>query len=129
MTNQVLNGIDNIQAVKDVLKNRRAGLVTNPSAINRQGYTVADLLAMENKVEIFFAPEHGIRGDLQNGVTFDDTIDPFYGKKVYSIYGKNAHLSADRVQDLDVIIYDIQDVGSRAYSYLRTLAYLIEDCA
>ena len=129
MADQVLNGIDNIQALKDALRNRRAGLVTNPSAINRQGYTAADLLAVENKVEIFFAPEHGIRGDLQNGVTFDDTIDPVYGKRVYSIYGKNAHLTAERVQDLDVIIYDIQDVGSRAYSYLRTLAYLIEDCA
>ena len=129
MKNPVLNGIDDINAVKNALKNYKVGLVTNPSAINRQGYTVADLLAAEKRIEVFFAPEHGIRGDLQNGVQFDDTIDPVYGKKVYSIYGKNAHLTEERVKNIDAIVYDIQDVGSRPFSYLRTLAYLIEDCA
>ena len=83
MQKQVLNGIDNIQAVKNALKNYKIGLVTNPSAIDRQCRTVADLLAAENRVEVFFAPEHGIRGDLQNGVKFDDSIDPIYKKKVY----------------------------------------------
>ena len=129
MSIQVMNGIDNINAVKNALKNYKVGLVTNPSAINIQGFTVADLLASENLVEAFFAPEHGIRGDLQNGVTFDDTIDPVYGKKVYSIYGKNARLTADRVKDIDAIVFDIQNIGSRPYSYLRTMAYLIDDCA
>ena len=81
---QVLNGIDNTNALKNALKNYKIGLVTNPSAINRSGYMLADLLAAENRVEAFFAPEHGIRGDLQNGVKFDDTIDPVYNRKVYS---------------------------------------------
>ena len=129
MSTQVMNGIDNINAIKNALKNYKVGLVTNPSAINIQGFTAADLLASENLVEAFFAPEHGIRGDLQNGVTFDDTIDPVYGKKVYSIYGKTARLTADRVKDIDAIVFDIQNIGSRPYSYLRTMAYLIEDCA
>ena len=126
---QVLNGIDNTNDLKNALKNYKIGVVTNPSAINRSGYMLADLLAAENRVEVFFAPEHGIRGDLQNGVKFDDTIDPVYGKKVYSIYGANAHLTEERVRNIDAIVYDIQDVGSRPYSYLRTIAFLIEDCA
>ncbi len=128
INDQVMNGIDNINAVKNALKNRKVGLVTNPSAISIQGYTVADLLASENLVEAFYAPEHGIRGDLQNGVTFDDTIDPVYGKKVYSIYGKTARLTEDRVKDIDTVVFDIQNIGSRPYSYLRTMAYLMDDC-
>ena len=129
MKNPVMNGIDNIQAVKNALKNYKIGLVTNPSAIDRECRTVADLLAAENRVEVFFAPEHGIRGDLQNGVKFDDSIDPIYKKKVYSLYRPTLHLTEERVKDIDAIVYDIQDVGSRAFSYLRTLAFLIEDCA
>ena len=125
---KVLNGIDNTNALKNALNNRKIGLVTNPSAINREGYFLADLLAAENRVEVFFAPEHGIRGDLQNGVKFDDTIDPIYKKKVYSIYRPTLHLTEERVKNIDAVVYDIQDVGSRPFSYLRTIAFLMEDC-
>ena len=129
MKNEVLNGLDNLPAVRDALRGRRAGLVSNPSAIDRLGRAAVDILAENCNITAFFGPEHGIRGDLQNGVTFTDGVDPKTGKKVFALYGRNSsHLTAERLEDVDVIIYDIQDVGSRAFSYLRTLAYLIEDC-
>ena len=123
MKNEVLNGLDNLPAIRDALRGRRAGLVTNPSAIDRLGRAAVDTLAENCNITAFFGPEHGIRGDLQNGVTFTDGIDPRTGKKVFALYGRNSsHLTAEQLADVDAIVYDIQDVGSRAFSYLRTLA-------
>ena len=128
MSNEVLNGLDNRQAIREAVGSRRAGLVTNPSAIDRQAHAAVDVLPEICDITAFFGPEHGIRGDLQNGVSFKDGIDPKTGKKVFALYGKFSHLTAERLEDIDVIIYDIQDVGSRPFSYLRTLAFLMEDC-
>ena len=124
----VYNGLDNHSAIREALRGRRAGLVTNPSAIDRQGHAAVDVLLECGNIVAYFAPEHGIRGDLQNGVRFDDSVDPRTGKMVYALYGKTAHLTPERVEGIDAILFDIQDVGSRAFSYLRTLAYLIQDC-
>ena len=124
----VFNGLDNLSVIQDALRGRRAGLVTNPSAIDRSGRAAVDVLSECGNIIAFFAPEHGIRGDLQNGVRFEDSVDARTGKMVYALYGKTAHLTQERVEGLEVILYDIQDVGSRSFSYLRTLAYLIQDC-
>ena len=128
MSNEVLNGLDNQQAIREAVGSRRAGLVTNPSAIDRQAHAAVDVLPEICNITAFFGPEHGIRADLQNGVTFQDGIDPRTGKKVFALYGKLSHLTAERLEDIDVIIYDIQDVGSRVFSFLDTLAVLIGDC-
>lgn len=127
MKTKVLNGIDNLAGYSEVLRNRRLGIVCNPSAIDRDGRAVADILNENFEVTAFFGPEHGFRGDYQNGVHFDDSVDPITGKPVYALYGKTARLTAERLTDICTIVYDIQDVGSKAFSYLRTLALLIED--
>ena len=124
----VFNGLDSPSAIQEALRGRRAGLVTNPSAIDRSGRAAVDVLSECGNIVAFFAPEHGIRGDLQNGVRFEDSIDARTGKMVYALYGATAHLTKERVERLDAILFDIQDVGSRSFSYLRTLAFLIQDC-
>ena len=124
----VQNGLDNLSALREAIAGKRLGLVTNPSAIDRNGHAAVDALAECGNIVAYYAPEHGIRGDLQNGVTFKDSVDERTGKMVYALYGKTAHLTRERIQGIDAILYDIQDVGSRAFSYLRTLAYLMQDC-
>ena len=126
--NLVCNGLDNLSAIHAALRGRPVGLVTNPSAIDRSGRVAVDVLSECCDIVAFFAPEHGIRGDLQNGVRFTDSVDMRTGKMVYALYGTTAHLTRERVEGLEVVLYDIQDVGSRAFSYLRTLAFLIQDC-
>ena len=127
-TTAVLNALDTPSVIKEIVKDRKTGLVTNPSAIDRNANAAVDILEQILNITAYFAPEHGIRGTLQNGVTFTDQTDPRTGKPVYALYGRTSHLTAERLEDVDVIVYDIQDVGSRAFRYLRTLAYLIEDC-
>ena len=74
MSNEVLNGLDNQQAIREAVGSRRAGLVTNPSAIDRQAHAAVDVLPEICNITAFFGPEHGIRGDLQNGVSFKDAF-------------------------------------------------------
>lgn len=128
MKNEVLNGIDNLASCSEILRNRRLGLVCNPSAIDRDCRAVSDILNENFEIAAYFGPEHGIRGDYQNGIRFDDSIDTVTGKPVFALYGKTAHLTNERLTDIDTMVYDIQDVGSRAFSYLKTLAVLIQDC-
>ncbi|MGE5483364.1 MAG: exo-beta-N-acetylmuramidase NamZ domain-containing protein [Bacteroidota bacterium] len=109
----------------------RAGLVTNPTGVDRRVRANVDLLFSGDSIRLaaLFGPEHGVRGAAQDGVHVGNEIDPRSGLPVYSLYGATRRPTPEIVRDLDVFIFDIQDAGCRYYTYLYTLAYLLEAAA
>ena len=125
---QVLNGIDVLE--RDGFKQLaglRIGLVTNQTGRDRAGRTTIDVLfkAPAVKLVALFSPEHGIRGLADEKVS--DTKDEQTGLPVYSLYGESRRPKAEQLKDLDALVYDIQDVGVRFYTYIATLGYVMEE--
>lgn len=112
-----------------LLKGKAVGLVINQTSIVDKQSTLDYLLAQEVNVKKIFAPEHGFRGKVDRGVLIDDTKDDITGLPIVSIYGKNKKPSAEVLSDIDVVIFDIQDVGARFYTYISTMHYVMEACA
>lgn len=113
------------------LKGKRVGFLTNPTGVDNNlkpiFQTVLDRSSEFNLSLIcFFAPEHGLRGDRQAGAGDDDYVDSETQLPVYSLYGKRLAPTADQLATIDVLVYDIQDVGSRYYTYMWTLTYTME---
>ncbi len=125
---QVLNGIDVLE--RDGFKQLaglRIGLVTNQTGRDRAGRSTIDILfkAPGVKLVALFSPEHGIRGLADEKVS--DTKDEQTGLPVYSLYGESRRPKAEQLKDLDALVYDIQDVGVRFYTYIATLGYVMEE--
>ncbi len=115
-----------------LVRGRRVGLLTNQSGIDRRGQSSIDLLNAHPDVDLvkLFSPEHGIRGDVGAGEKIDDTVDSRTGLPIISLYGKHGYRpKAQHLSDVDVLIYDIQDVGSRAYTYIWSLGEAMTACA
>jgi uncharacterized protein YbbC (DUF1343 family) len=127
---EVLNGIDVLE--RDGFKQlagMRVGLVTNHTGRNRRGRATIDVLreAANVKLVALFAPEHGIRGLLDDKVS--DTKDEKTGLPVYSLYGETRRPKAEHLKELDALVFDIQDIGTRFYTYISTLGYVLEEAA
>ena len=130
MDAQVLNGIDVLE--RDGFKQvngMRVGLVTNQTGRDRNGRPTIDVLANAPGVKLaaLFSPEHGIRGLADEKVS--DTKDERTGLPIYSLYGETRRPKPEQLKDLDAIVYDIQDVGTRFYTYISTLGYVLEEAA
>ena len=111
------------------LKGKRVGMVVNPTSIIGKQTTVDSLLSLGVNIKKIFGPEHGFRGNASNGVHVDDEVDGRTGIKVVSLYGKHSKPTAQDLADLDILIFDIQDVGVRFYTYINTLQHVMEACA
>jgi uncharacterized protein YbbC (DUF1343 family) len=113
------------------LQGNRVGLITNPTGVDNDLVSTIDILynAPGVKLNALYAPEHGVRGDVHAGDHIDNTTDATTGVTVYSIYGKNRKPSADMLKDIDVLIYDIQDIGCRSYTFISTMGLAMEACA
>lgn len=122
-------GIENIDHWLDIFEGKRVGLVTNPTGVNTNLESTIDLLRDRINLVKLFSPEHGVRGDIQAGETVDNYIDERSQLPVCSLYGKNKKPSFEILEDIDVLAMDIQDVGSRLYTYLYTMAYCMQSCA
>lgn len=114
----------------DVLHGKRVGLVTNHTAVIESGHLI-DALAAEPEVELvaLFGPEHGLRGSAQAGDHLDDGIDSVTGIPVYSLYGERRSPADTVLADLDVLVFDIQDIGARFYTYISTMGYSMQAAA
>jgi len=126
----VLCGIDVLEEEKFApLRGKRVALVTNHTGMDASGRRTVDVLssAPEVKLTKLFSPEHGLYGLVDAKV--DDTVDPKTGLHVYSLYGKTEHPSAEMLKDVDAIVYDIQDVGARYYTYTTTMGYCMQAAA
>lgn len=113
------------------LKGKRVGLITNQTGVDGSGKSTIDILNEAKGVELvaLFCPEHGIRGKAEHGVKIADERDAKTGLPVYSLYGKNKRPTDEMLKGLDVVVFDIQDIGTRFYTYTTTLAYALEECA
>ena len=115
----------------NLIQNKRVGIVTNHSAILINGTHLVDTLTkLENiTVTTLFGPEHGIRGNAPDGNVINDGIDSKTGMPVYSLYGKIRKPTKEMLQNVDILIFDIQDIGARFYTFISTLYYTLEAAA
>lgn len=113
------------------LKGKRVGLVTNPSGVDRNLRSTIDILfnAPEVKLVALYGPEHGVRGDVYAGGAVTDAVDAATGLPVYSLYGATRQPTAQMLEGIDVMVYDIQDVGVRSYTFISTLGLVMRRCA
>ncbi len=116
-----------------LIKNNRIGIVANQTSVifKEEGHThlVDSLKALGIHIKTVFAPEHGFRGHADAGEAIKNGVDTKTGLPIVSLYGKNKKPYPSQIKNLDLIIFDIQDVGARFYTYISTLHYVMEACA
>ena len=126
----IKTGADNYEKYLPLLKDKKVGIVTNQTGILSDKTHLVDFL-LEKKVAIqtIFAPEHGFRGTADAGEHVVDGKDPKTGLPIISLYGDNKKPKAAQLAGIDVMIFDLQDVGARFYTYISSLHYVMEACA
>ena len=129
----IITGAERTAVYLPLLKNKRIGVVGNQTSIisTEKGpvHLVDSLLKLDVNVQKVFAPEHGFRGTADAGEVVKDGLDLKTGLPVISLYGSNEKPTAEQLKDLDILVFDIQDVGARFYTYISTLHYLMEAAA
>ena len=130
-SNQLVLGADRLETIKEILKDKRVGLAVNQTSILSvsQVHLLDALLAEGVKVKKVFAPEHGFRGTLEPGEHVESSVDAKTGLPIVSLYGNNNRPTASQLSDIDVLVFDIQDVGTRFYTFISTMHYLMDACA
>ncbi|MDB4583770.1 DUF1343 domain-containing protein [Draconibacterium sp.] len=126
---KIITGAEQHQKYLHLIQNKRVGLVVNHTSTVAEVHLVDFLKNKNVKVEKIFAPEHGFRGDASAGAKIEDGVDVKTGVPVFSLYGKTRKPTKEHLEDLDVIIFDIQDVGCRFYTYISTMHLVMEACA
>jgi len=126
---KIQTGAEQPDSYLPLLENKTVGLVVNHTSVAGEIHLVDFLLNENIKVAKIFAPEHGFRGDYSAGVKIEDGVDKKTGVQVFSLYGKTKKPTAEHLDNLEVVVFDIQDVGCRFYTYISTLHLVIEACA
>lgn len=122
-------GAAQLNELLPLLKNKRVGLVVNNTSLVNKTHLADTLLKSGVQLKRIFGPEHGFRGDAADGEHVNDTLDVKTGVPVVSLYGKNRKPTPEQLNNLDILIFDIQDVGTRFYTYISTMHELMEVCA
>ena len=130
--NKVRTGLDRI--VEDNFSGfngKNLGIVCNHTSRDKTGEHIVDLFHKNKScsVRAIFAPEHGFRGKEAAGSSIEDDIDPRTGIKIYSLYGDTKKPTEKMLENIDMLIYDIQDIGARFYTYISTMTYCMEAAA
>jgi len=114
-----------------MLEGKRVGLITNPTGVDRHLKSTIDILneAPNVKLVALFGPEHGVRGDAHAGDKVENITDLKTGLPVYSLYGKTRKATPDMLKGIDVLVYDIQDIGCRSFTYISTMGLAMEAAA
>jgi len=115
----------------DVLKGKRIGLITNPTGVDNQLKSTIDILHEAPSVQLvaLYGPEHGVRGDVYAGDKVDTFVDSNTGLPVYSLYGKTRKPTKEMIANIDALVYDIQDIGTRSYTYISTMYLAMQAAA
>lgn len=121
-------GIDCLDKNLNIFENKRVGLITNPTGINSKFQSSIDVLYEKVNLVALFSPEHGIRGNIQAGEKLETYIDERTNCTVYSLFGSTHKPTKEMLDMIDILCIDIQDVGSRYYTYLYTMSYAMEAC-
>lgn len=127
----IRTGAEQTEKLLPLLKGKRIALVVNQTSIVGANHVhlLDTLLSLRMDIRKIFAPEHGFRGNADAGETVRNGKDIKSGLPILSLYGKNKKPSPDQLKDIDVIVFDIQDVGARFYTYISTMHYVMEACA
>lgn len=129
-SNQVtVPGANRIDEYRHLIENRKVAVVANQTSMIDQTHLVDSLINIGIDIKVIFAPEHGFRDLAPDGNTIQNGNDPLTGIKILSLYGTRIKPSPEHLENIDVLIFDIQDVGVRFYTYLSTLHYVMEACA
>ncbi|MBD3592556.1 exo-beta-N-acetylmuramidase NamZ domain-containing protein [Bacteroides sp. GM023] len=128
---KVTTGAERIEQYLPLLQGKRVGMVVNHTSIvgMEQTHLLDTLLKLNVQIVKVFAPEHGFRGNADAGETVKDGKDSRTGTPIVSLYGNNKKPTAAQLKDVDVVLFDIQDVGARFYTYISTMYYMMEACA
>lgn len=126
---KIRTGAEQTEQYLPYLKGKRIGMVVNPTSIIGNTTVVDSLLSLGVKIVKIFGPEHGFRGDASAGIHVDNSVDERTGIPVISLYGKRNKPTKEDLADIDLMVYDIQDVGVRFYTYINTLQHVMEACA
>ena len=130
LAQNIKTGAENFEKYLPLLKGKSVGIVTNQTSIVDQKTHLVDFLLSKNvKIKTIFAPEHGFRGTADAGEHLNDEIDAKTGLQIVSLYGKNSKPKPEQLQGIDIVVFDIQDVGSRFYTFISTLPIVMEACA
>ena len=125
----IKNGADQIETLTSLIGNKKIALVANQTSLTGSVHLLDTLCSLGKKPVALFAPEHGFRGKADAGETVKDGKDVKTGTPIISLYGKNKKPSATDLANIDMIVFDIQDVGARFYTYISTLYYVMQACA
>lgn len=126
---QVKPGIEVLRDANfELLKGKRVGLITNPTGVDRNLISTVDILFEAPQVNLvaLYGPEHGVRGDIPAGQKVENQVDAKTGLKVHSLYGKTRKPTPAMLQDVDVLVYDIQDIGCRSYTFISTMGLVMQ---
>jgi len=122
-------GAERTDVYLSLLKEKTVGIIANQTSMVGNSHLVDTLLALGVSVKAVFAPEHGFRGNASAGEKISDSKDPKTGLPIVSLYGSNYKPKPEVLKGIDVVIFDIQDVGTRFYTYISTMSYMMEACA
>jgi len=127
----VKTGLDNIGSYKHLFRGKRVGIITNHTAYNNEGQYIVDVFKNIGNVTItaLFSPEHGIYGIEEAGRKIKSGTEPTYQLPVYSLYGKTRKPTREMLGDIDILVFDIQDIGARFYTYIYTMSLAMEAAA
>jgi len=126
---RIICGAERTEEYLDLLEGKRVGIVANHTSMIASVHLVDSLLARGVNIERIFSPEHGFRGTADAGAHIADDIDEATGLKVVSLYGRNRKPAPEQFEGLDILLFDIQDVGARFYTYISTLEYVMQTAA
>ncbi|HNF49356.1 MAG TPA: DUF1343 domain-containing protein [Chitinophagales bacterium] len=125
----VITGAQRTADYLPYLKNKKVGLVVNQTSVIGNTHLIDSLISLGVQIKTVFAPEHGFRGTADAGEHVDNGMDKKTGIPLISLYGDNKKPKPNQLKDLDIVVFDIQDVGVRFYTYISTLQYVMEACA
>jgi uncharacterized protein YbbC (DUF1343 family) len=126
---QILPGAYQTDLYLEIIKKKKIALVVNQTSFIGQTHLVDSLLKLGINIECIFAPEHGFRGNVSAGTTVNSGKDPQTGVKIISLYGNHKKPTQEDLKGIEYVIFDIQDVGVRFYTYISTMHYVMESCA
>ena len=127
--NPIKTGAEQTDKYLSYLSGKRVGVLANPTTIIGKRHLVDSLMAVGVQIVKVFGPEHGFRGNASAGVKVNNEKDPVTGINVISLYGSKRKPSKEDLADVDVMIFDVQDVGCRFYTYINVLSHIMEACA
>lgn len=129
ITEEIIPAAELTEDYLSLLKDKKVGVVGNQTSVIGETHLVDSLLSLGIDVLRVYSPEHGFRGNADAGEKINHEVDQKTGLEIVSLYGKNKKPTLDQIKDLDVLLFDIQDVGVRFYTYISTLHYIMEAAA